>query len=35
MNASKDALADLTEHDDEMVRLAATVVYRNRYGEEP
>ena len=28
-------LRELTRHDDEDVALAATVVYRHRYGEEP
>lgn len=32
---SRDQLADLAEHDDPDVALAATVVYRQRYGEDP
>lgn len=35
MNVDREALRDLTDHDDPDVALAATVVYEHRYGESP
>lgn len=32
---SREQLAELTEHDEPDIALAATVVYRHRYGEDP
>jgi hypothetical protein len=34
-HVDREALRDLTEHDDEEVALLAEVVYKHRYGEEP
>lgn len=34
-NVNREQLAELTRHENEDVALAARVVYRHRYGEEP